>query len=524
MHEIHSSTQEIMDEILSVRLSDLEREEQLCLKLLEVEDARNPYVQAFAYTFLCDFCLAMRQNISAYEYNKKAMKIARIHDYRKLLARIYRYAAMCYDAFFDDQTAMDFYLQAVQLSIECHDTTNESATLNNIAQVFEKNEDIENASSYYKKSYNVLIEDENNDDLYSRAVCLANMIGISNQLRNVKEAESYLEDFKLIMKDVDEPVILFLYHYAIISNLLTKKNYDEGIKKIDELLIEQERLSDRFLSYQVLLNICVTLIEIGDYERSIKVLEIIDETNQEDDIKLRRETQTMKIEFYEKFHMKDKLYDAYHEFFDIEVAINRTDHMNKASGLRAKIELYEARSKEKKMEKEKANLEAIINMDVLVNCFNRRFLDSFLDHDWKDDSFNSIGIAMLDIDYFKEYNDCYGHAKGDDILIRAVESMRSFMDQRMYICRYGGDEFSCIFLDHTKDEIEQYLKHVLEDIRRQKIHNSDSKISEYLTMSAGYALCADKNSIKLSDILDQADQALYEAKNQGRDCIAYYKS
>jgi len=159
--------------------------------------------------------------------------------------------------------------------------------------------------------------------------------------------------------------------------------------------------------------------------------------------------------------------------------------------------------------------------DQLTGLSNRRHFDQFLDSEWRRSIRNrsSISIILFDIDYFKDYNDELGHLAGDQCLAKVSRALQAFASRSSDLAvRYGGEEFALILGD--TDHAES-LK-IAEDIRKA-IHDLDIQYcgTKRITMSAGAAsTIPDKEQTEMF-LVQQADKALYAAKQQGRDRVVH---
>jgi two-component system, cell cycle response regulator len=187
-------------------------------------------------------------------------------------------------------------------------------------------------------------------------------------------------------------------------------------------------------------------------------------------------------------------------------------------------------SNRKKMELElqEANekLKLIANIDGLTQIANRRRFDAYLASEWQRHlrEKQPLALILIDIDYFKRYNDHYGHQAGDDCLIEVAQTIVKIPQRSSdLVCRYGGEEFAVI-LPHT-DSLGGFT--VAEEIRQAiatvKIPHLKSEISDYITLSLGVASIIPTIELKPEDLIAQTDQALYEAKNQGRNRAILFK-
>ncbi len=165
-------------------------------------------------------------------------------------------------------------------------------------------------------------------------------------------------------------------------------------------------------------------------------------------------------------------------------------------------------------------LEIISYLDGLTGIANRRKFDSVMQNEWdrcrRTQSF--LTLILLDIDYFKLYNDRYGHLEGDDCL-KQVAGTISRIPSRPgdFVARYGGEEFAVILPETGVKGAEQIALKILSDIYQMKIPHKDSDVSDYLTVSLGVACVIPGREITINQFVDMADQLLYGAKSAGRN-------
>ncbi|MCD6295007.1 MAG: diguanylate cyclase [Deltaproteobacteria bacterium] len=178
------------------------------------------------------------------------------------------------------------------------------------------------------------------------------------------------------------------------------------------------------------------------------------------------------------------------------------------------------RQAEVALEKANRELRRLSVLDDLTQVANRRRFDETLNEEWQRLCRNRAPLSLIfcDIDYFKLYNDTYGHQAGDDCL-RAVADTISVNCQRPgdFVARYGGEEF-IVILPNTEAEGAVHLaEDIREEIERLKIPHMRSQVSRYITLSLGVSSVFPSADIIPESLVGVADKALYEAKNQGRN-------
>lgn len=167
-------------------------------------------------------------------------------------------------------------------------------------------------------------------------------------------------------------------------------------------------------------------------------------------------------------------------------------------------------------------LEEMAWLDGLTGVPNRRRFDEALDKEWKRAWRNrlSLSIIMVDIDYFKAYNDSLGHSRGDECLKKVATSLANTIKRPCdLVARYGGEEF-VILLPDTEAEGARYLAEQLRcNVEAQNIPHPHSQASIWVTVSVGYASVKPSAGMEAMALLDQADHSLYRAKEAGRNCV-----
>jgi len=165
--------------------------------------------------------------------------------------------------------------------------------------------------------------------------------------------------------------------------------------------------------------------------------------------------------------------------------------------------------------------------DELTGLYNRRYLSQHLDREWRRAIRERLPITfvMFDIDHFKLYNDCKGHAQGDAVLAQVASIFREkFRRAGDTLARIGGEEFVAILPSTASDEAAKRVEGVFAAIRGQRIEHPQAP-GGYLTISAGVVTVSHSEQLTKDDpnyFMELADRALYEAKNDGRDCFRVY--
>jgi len=169
---------------------------------------------------------------------------------------------------------------------------------------------------------------------------------------------------------------------------------------------------------------------------------------------------------------------------------------------------------------DKKRIEEVSITDTLTGLYNRNYFEIMLDKEVRRSKRDAkpLSMVMLDIDYFKQYNDTYGHQDGDTAL-KAVSHILSAQTNRSsdYAFRVGGEEF--VILSYHKDftHLEEFVSTLLKEVESLKIPHSKNNASEFVTVSAGAIQFGKEHLFNTDEMYKQVDRLLYEAKNSGRN-------
>lgn len=172
-------------------------------------------------------------------------------------------------------------------------------------------------------------------------------------------------------------------------------------------------------------------------------------------------------------------------------------------------------------------LNLLADRDGLTGLYNRRRYDESIGRVWRQSrrDQSQFTLMLIDIDYFKNFNDVYGHQAGDDALKRVAEVIGIYAQRPLdFAARYGGEEFALVLYGpahETVRDIPEDLRRAIEDLR---IPHARSTASPWLTVSIGVAIISAGNERSLPGAVQLADEALYQAKEEGRNRVVVKES
>jgi diguanylate cyclase (GGDEF)-like protein/PAS domain S-box-containing protein len=167
-------------------------------------------------------------------------------------------------------------------------------------------------------------------------------------------------------------------------------------------------------------------------------------------------------------------------------------------------------------------LRYLSSMDGLTGIANRRTFDNTLDKEWRRAlrNRNHISLLIMDIDFFKKYNDKYGHPAGDRCLQRVASTIEESLKRPGDLAaRYGGEEFSIILPETDAEGALYFAETMRQKIESLCIPHEKSEAAQFVTISIGVATVIPQQDITHASLIEMADKVLYKAKESGRNCI-----
>jgi diguanylate cyclase (GGDEF)-like protein len=161
-------------------------------------------------------------------------------------------------------------------------------------------------------------------------------------------------------------------------------------------------------------------------------------------------------------------------------------------------------------------------LDGLTGIANRRHFDNTINLEWRRAmrSAKPISLIIVDVDYFKNYNDIHGHLAGDSCLQKIAHTIRdSIRRAGNFAARYGGEEFVVILPDTNAEGVYLFAESLRQKIENLNIEHKNSRVGKNVTVSLGVSTTVPKKGSTHDKLLSLADKALYEAKQGGRNRV-----
>lgn len=357
----------------------------------------------------------------------------------------------------------------------------------------------------------------------AKTILYANLTNCYILLNKLDTAERYLE---LLKKESEENRDL-LEQISVLCLETEIYNAKGDLAARDRAITELQNTEfTTIVVFDALNELCshaMRLLEIENYEAFLKLVDQIDSLAEGTNVK--KKTSRLRLKYYKKIGDEENCTKMALLYFEIVEQQEKQQNKIISHNILTRANLEEEAERRKEIEKTNLMLKRKSEKDALTGMNNRYKLNELSELAFHKAYMDGapLSVEILDIDYFKEYNDHYGHQAGDECLIKianAIQSMEEF--DGVHTGRYGGDEFLIIYEGYEIDDVKRLVERLRTMIHEMNIEHKYSKASDRVTISQGIFHKIPVSGNKLWDFLYSADMALYAVKRKTRD--SYYLS
>ncbi len=420
--------------------------------------------------------------------------------------------------------AMDYYLTGLSYCKKYHLYQEENMIHLNLGNLYLSNGQYSEAQKYFERVQRYVKEEKESEDYYSLMSCISVNLGkcylLGERSERAQEYVDYIdrECWAQLQKPEQLDVLCFKTHFYHEVGRISMR--DECIAKIHEQVDVDMAVMDVFDDFYEL---CQLLLEIGNEDAFWDILNILEElTKNAKIINLQRRIISLKIKYYRRHHDSAGYLQATGLYYELTEVMERENQYMIANMLAVRSSLEQSNEKRREIEQVNATLQEKSETDPLTHLANRFRLNSYSEQAFERALCGGkpFAVEILDIDYFKEYNDNYGHQAGDECIVMIADELKKMQDGRIFCARYGGDEFVIIYEGMTEKEVFAEAENLRERILARKLEHAYSKALPIVTISQGICVDIPAEETRSWDFLHAADNMLYQVKKQSRNNIA----
>lgn len=510
--------------VLESRRNDNDRVLDYCHKIIELADETGDEdALGFAYFYIGEVEYLTNSIDEMFGSMLNALRYLGNSGQWCLAARVYNVMGITSVSRGNTVAAMEYYMSGLYICEE-HDVKSVQSSIElNLGYLYLDAGVYKEAEEYFLKAYNEYVRTpagkrriETLTMIYTN---LATCHLLADELDKAKEYIGKLKDeCQASFSNMDYIYVECLevrFHHIC-------GDYESRDKIIDDV---KRRLSRNVLIMDIfddIYDFCNLMIEIDRLDVLQEIIERLDEPIKKTQINnLKRKFLTLKIKLYMKNGDKEACNGALVSFFDLSEKLEKDKQKMIASILHVRNSVDKMKDKQRVLEAEKLKLLERSETDQLTGIANRYRLVQYAQSSLAKCKKERIPLAyeVLDIDYFKQYNDTYGHQAGDECIKAVAGILADIQNDSIFAARYGGDEFVVIYVGMSVEEVARTAEVLKRRVEELESVYKGTGVDGGVTISQGICHCIPEEDSKDRDYLYSADIMLYNVKRKKRNGI-----
>lgn len=510
--------------VLESRRNDNDRVLEYCHKIIELADETGDEdALGFAYFYIGEVEYLTNSIDEMFGSMLNALRYLGNSGQWCLAARVYNVMGITSVGRGNTVAAMEYYMSGLYICEE-HDVKSVQSSIElNLGYLYLDAGVYKEAEEYFLKAYNEYVrtpaEKRRIETLTMIYTNLATCHLLADELDKAKEYIGKLKDeCQASFSNMDYIYVECLevrFHHIC-------GDYESRDKIIDDV---KRRLSRNVLIMDIfddIYDFCNLMIEIDRLDVLQEIIERLDEPIKKTQINnLKRKFLTLKIKLYMKNGDKEACDGALISFFDLSEKLEEDKQKMIASILHVRNSVDKMKDKQRVLEAEKLKLLERSETDQLTGIANRYRLLQYAQSSLAKCKKERIPLAydVLDIDYFKQYNDTYGHQAGDECIKAVAGILADIQNDSIFAARYGGDEFVVIYVGMSVEEVARTAEVLKRRVEELESVYKGTGVDGGVTISQGICHCIPEEDSKDRDYLYSADIMLYNVKRKKRNGI-----
>lgn len=487
------------------------------------EKTDDPKLMGFAYYYSGETYYILNDAGGLFRCITKAIGYLDQAKQWDMVARSYNIMAITSQSRGNALIAMDYYLTGLGYCRKYRLYAEENIINLNLGSLYLVNGQWSEAQKYFEKLAYYVRDEKTTENYYSLTSCVAVSLGrCFMQREQFERAQQKIECLDQCMGRLEKPeqiaVLCFKAEFYHRAGRVTLR--DECIHKIHGMIDMDMAVMDLF---EDIYGLCELLLEIDNENVFWDIIDILEKLIKNANIvNLQRRIISLKISYYRRHDDEESYLALAGTYYELTEAMERENHYMVANMLAVRSSLEQANAKRREVEKANEQLLEKSETDPLTHLANRFRLNDYSEQTFEEAlaAEEPFAVEILDIDYFKEYNDNYGHQAGDVCILAIAEELQKMQGERIFCARYGGDEFIIIYKQMTEEEVFEEAGGLRERILARRITHAYSKALPVVTISQGICWDIPGEENRSWDFLHAADAMLYRVKKRSRNNIS----
>lgn len=495
----------------------------VCQKILEyASEAKSDVLYGLGYYYYAEGYWYQGDNDKAMHCLTECTKYFQAAEMYEFLAKTYNMMGAVADHKNNSMIALNYYFTAQRYAEKYHYYYVQGMAENNIAFVLVRMKMYMEAIKRYYRAINCYKKaTESADSINKRLACMT-YCGFCHVVLEEKEEVLALEGEVCQLAERYADVIQIQENISLFkaSCEFVRDNNEECAQLLDLILeaITDDEVLETFIDDTVIMAALLDITQ--DSDRMERLMDILTQDKLNKHLTVYLDVYPFKSRYFLRKNRIEEYVAYTKEYFRYYEQYQQENNYAAVNMLKMKDKLKKIEAEQIQMLAYNEQLEKKAMYDSMTGLANRTCLNEYLAKEFEQAFIQQelLGVEMLDIDFFKQYNDSYGHLQGDRCIEAIADILRGLQSDKIFCARYGGDEFMVVYSGMTTGEIKRVAETIQEKVRSLQIPHKGSGCSDFLSVSQGIFVRIPSEVNREWDYNSAADKALYEAKEQGRNC------
>lgn len=497
---------------------------EACSKLKKYAKQHNDIkLQGYANYYYGETYYLLNDGENVFKYMTRALTYLDASKQWELVVKAYNMMAITSVNRGNHPIAMDYYLTALNYCKKYHILKMESVIHINIGTLYMSCGEYREAHRYIESAYRFIAAHKEIPEYRAYLIGAYYSLAKCYLLRNLLDKSlEYMERIEKECGDnLDSVELLYIntFKARLFHEMGKIARREESIAYVHKIVNQHIPILDVF---DDMYEYCELLLEIkkdSEFWETIEVLEQL--TKQAQILNMQRKLIALKIRFYRKNERREEYLQAAGLFYSMTEIMEKENRYMVANMLEVRRSLDRVNEKYRRAEQRSEALQKKSETDAMTGLPNRFRLNEHMESIFRkmNDSKSPLAVEILDIDYFKQYNDNYGHQAGDRCICALADELKKMQSEKILCTRYGGDEFVIVYQDMDMEEVFAQAEDLRQRILDLRIEHKYSETFSYVTISQGICWDIPMDTAKPWDYLHEADIMLYEVKKKKRNGV-----